>query len=32
MITFVKDLAAFTTLGLFTVGSLTWMDVLAHLV
>ncbi|SFV32448.1 hypothetical protein SAMN05216456_1652 [Devosia crocina] len=32
MLDFVKDLAAFVTLGAFTIGALTWMDVLAHLV
>ncbi|SMQ64395.1 hypothetical protein SAMN06295905_0974 [Devosia lucknowensis] len=30
MLDFVKDLAAFVTLGAFTVGSLTWMDIIAH--
>lgn len=28
MLNFVKDLAAFVTLGAFTVGSLTWMDII----
>jgi hypothetical protein len=32
MLTFFKDFAAFVTLGAFTVGSLTWMDVLTRLV
>lgn len=32
MLTFLKDFAAFITLGAFTVGSLTWMDVLTRLV
>lgn len=32
MLTFVKDLAAFVTLGAFTVGSVMWMDILARLV
>lgn len=32
MLTFIKDFAAFVTLGAFTVGSLTWMDILARLV
>ena len=32
MLTFVKDFAAFVTLGAFTIGSLTWMDILARLV
>ena len=32
MLTFLKDFAAFVTLSAFTVGSLTWMDVLARLV
>lgn len=32
MLIFIKDLAAFVTLGAFTVGSLTWMDVLSKLV
>lgn len=32
MLTFIKDFAAFVTLGAFTVGSLTWMDVLTRLV
>lgn len=31
MIDFVKDFAAFVTLCAFTVGSLTWMDLLTHL-
>jgi hypothetical protein len=29
MLNFVKDLAAFVTLGAFTIGSLTWMDIIA---
>ena len=32
MLTFLKDFAAFITRGAFTVGSLTWMDVLTRLV
>lgn len=32
MLTFLKDFAAFITLGAFTIGSLTWMDVLTRLV
>lgn len=32
MLTFIKDFAAFVTLGAFTIGSLTWMDVLTRLV
>ena len=32
MLTFIKDFAAFVTLGAFTIGSLTWMDILARLV
>jgi hypothetical protein len=32
MLTFIKDFAAFVTLGAFTVGSLTWMDVITRLV
>ncbi len=28
MLNFVKDLAAFVTLGAFTIGSLTWMDII----
>src|SRR5690606_21464183 len=32
MLVFLKDLAAFVTLGAFTLGSLTWMDVLTRLV
>jgi hypothetical protein len=32
MLSFIKDLAAFTTLGAFTIGSLTWMDVVTRLV
>jgi hypothetical protein len=32
MLTFIKDLAAFVTLGAFTVGSLTWMDIVTRLV
>ncbi len=32
MITFIKDLAAFVTLGAFTIGSLTWMDIVSRLV
>jgi hypothetical protein len=31
MLMFLKDLAAFVTLGAFTIGSLTWMDVLTRL-
>jgi hypothetical protein len=31
MLMFLKDFAAFVTLGAFTVGSLTWMDLLARL-
>jgi hypothetical protein len=32
MLTFIKDFAAFVTLGAFTIGSLTWMDVITRLV
>jgi len=32
MIDFLKDFAAFVTLGAFTIGSLTWMDLLTNLV
>jgi hypothetical protein len=32
MLTFIQDFAAIVALGAFTVGSLTWMDVLARLV
>jgi hypothetical protein len=32
MLTFLKDFAAFVTLGAFTIGSLTWMDLLTRLV
>ena len=32
MLDFLKDFAAFVTLGAFTVGSLTWMDILTRLV
>lgn len=32
MIDFFKDFAAFVTLGAFTIGSLTWMDLLTNLV
>ena len=32
MLMFLKDLAAFVTLGAFTIGSLTWMDLLTRLV
>lgn len=32
MLSFIKDFAAFVTLGAFTVGSLTWMDIVARLV
>lgn len=32
MLDFLKDAAAFVTLGAFTIGSLTWMDVLSKLV
>ena len=28
----IKDFAAFVTLGAFTIGSLTWMDIIARLV
>ena len=31
MLNFVKDLAAFVTLGAFTIGSLTWMDIIIHI-
>jgi hypothetical protein len=31
MLDFVKDLAAFVTLGAFTIGSLTWMDIITHI-
>jgi hypothetical protein len=31
MLDFVKDLAAFVTLGAFTIGSLTWMDILTYI-
>ena len=30
MLVFIKDAAAFTTLCAFTVGALTWMDVLTR--
>jgi hypothetical protein len=30
MLDFIKDFAAFVTLGAFTVGSLTWMDIIAN--
>ena len=30
MLDFIKDFAAFVTLGAFTVGSLTWMDILTR--
>lgn len=32
MLTFIKDFAIFITLGAFSIGSLTWMDMLARLV
>jgi hypothetical protein len=32
MLNMLKDFAALTTLGVFTIGSLTWMDLLAALV
>lgn len=32
MLVFLKDFAAFVTLGAFTIGSLTWMDLLANFV
>jgi hypothetical protein len=32
MLGFIKDFAAFVTLGAFTIGSLTWMDILSKLV
>ena len=32
MLMFIKDLAAFITLGAFTIGSLTWMDIVSRLV
>jgi len=32
MLTFIKDFAAFVTLGAFTIGALTWMDVVTRLV
>lgn len=32
MLAFVKDFAAFVTLGAFTIGSLTWMDLLSNFV
>lgn len=31
MLNFVKDLAAFVTLGAFTIGSIAWMDIIANL-
>jgi len=31
MLDFVKDLAAFVTLGAFTIGLLTWMDIITHI-
>ena len=31
MLTFIKDFASFVTLGAFTIGSLTWMDILTHM-
>jgi len=31
MLDFLKDFAAFVTLGALTIGSLTWMDLLTHL-
>jgi hypothetical protein len=30
MLDFLKDAAAFITLGAFTLGSLTWMDIITH--
>ncbi len=30
MLDFFKDFAAFVTLGAFTIGSLTWMDILTR--
>lgn len=32
MLDFLKDFAAFVTLGAFTIGSLTWMDILTKFV
>jgi hypothetical protein len=32
MLDFIKDFAAFVTLGALTMGSLTWMDAITHLV
>jgi len=32
MLTFLKDFMAFITLGAFTIGSVTWMDLLSRLV
>jgi hypothetical protein len=32
MLSFLKDFMAFITLGAFTIGSLTWMDVITRLV
>lgn len=32
MLDFLKDFAAFVTLGAFTIGSLTWVDILSKLV
>jgi hypothetical protein len=32
MLNFFKDFAAFVTLAAFTIGSLTWMDLLTRLV
>jgi len=31
MLAFIKDFAAFVTLGAFTLGSLTWFDILTHI-
>lgn len=31
MLSFIKDFAAFVTLGAFTIGSLTWFDILSRL-
>ena len=31
MLDFIKDFAAFVTLGAFTIGSLTWMDILTRI-
>jgi hypothetical protein len=32
MLSFIQDFAAFVTLGAFTLGSLTWLDILTRLV